>query len=358
MTVLVLSVFAVLVISGLCSLTEAAVYAVRMPYVRALAESGSQAGQLLLQFKQNMERPISTILIVNTVANTAGAAIAGAQARSVLPESALIGFAASFTLAVLVVSEIVPKVLGVVYSERLVGILAVPLHLAILSLYPLVWTIQQLSRWIKPDVPALAAPEEEVEQLARMSAEEGSILKEEAELVHHVLRLNEVTAGDIMTPRPVVVKFRAGLTVQELAERIEHWTYSRIPVYSDDDPETWVGYVLQRDVLTSLAEDRFGTTLASLCKPMFFVSERTPGHVLLRSFVRRKTHLFGVMNRFGDLIGVVTLEDVIESLIGQEIVDEVDSAVDMQDVARLRRRQQMRRQSSDREATSDSGETA
>ena len=336
MTLLLITVFAVLAISAACSLTEAAIYAVRMPYVRTLSDSGAVAGRLLLQFKQNMERPISTILIINTIANTAGAAIAGAQAQSVFPEWALVWFAAAFTLAVLTFSEIIPKVLGVVYSERLVRVIALPLQAAILAFYPAVWLIERMSQLIKPNEPILAAPEEEVEQLAKMSAEEGSIMAEEAELVQNVLKLNDVTAADIMTPRSVVVKFRAGLTVQEVADKIDEWTYSRIPVYADDDPETWIGFVLRRDILAKLADDEFDVKLQSLCQPMFFVNDTTHGIVLLKSFVKRKSHLFGVVNHFGDLVGIVTLENVMESLIGAEIVDEVDSAVNMQELARLR----------------------
>jgi CBS domain containing-hemolysin-like protein len=162
-------------------------------------------------------------------------------------------------------------------------------------------------------------------------------------MVKNVLRLNEITAGQIMTPRPVVLKFPSNMTVRQVSEKIKDWTYSRIPIYSIDDPETWNGYVLRRDILTSLANDDFETTLESISKPLLFVSEKTPGHVLLKSFVRRKTHVFGIMDDFGDLIGIVTLEDVFESLIGEEIVDEVDSAVDMQEVARLRRRDEIRR---------------
>ncbi len=340
MTLLLITVFAVLAISAACSLSEAAIYAARIPYIRTLADTGSLAGRLLVQFKENIERPISTILIINTVANTAGAAIAGAQAQSVLPEWALIWFAAAFTLSVLTFSEIIPKILGVVYSERLARVLALPLQAAIIGLYPLVWLIEKLSQLIKPNEPILAAPEEEIEELAKMSAEEGSILEEEAEMVRNVLRLNDVTAAHIMTPRSVVVKFPAGITITEAAEKIDEWTYSRIPVYSDHDPETWIGFVLRRDILAKLAEDEFDITVGSLCQPLYFVSDSTHGHVMLKSFLKRKSHLFGVANHFGDLIGIVTLEDVIESLIGAEIVDEVDSAIDMQEVARLRKREQ------------------
>ncbi|MEX2558999.1 MAG: CNNM domain-containing protein [Pirellulales bacterium] len=340
MTLFVASVVLVLVLSAICSLTEAALYAVRMPYVRHLTELGSPAGKLLTRFKLNMERPISAILILNTAANTAGAAVAGAQAVYLFGEKSIFWFSATFTLAVLFLAEIGPKVIGVAYNQAIARWVARPLHILIRALYPFVWTVEQASRLLIPKQRILSAPEEEVGQLAMMSAEEGSILPFEADLVQNVLRLDQVRARDIMTPRPVVLKLPASMTLAEVAEKVKEWTHSRIPIYADDDPETWVGVVLARDILANLAVDKFDVTLASLAGPIHFVSDKTPGHVLLKAFLKRRSHLFGVVDQYGSMVGIVTLEDVMEALIGEEIVDEVDLAVDMQEVARLRRRQQ------------------
>ena len=183
MTLFVISVAGVLIVSAICSLSEAALYAVRMPYVRSLAEAGSLPGKLLTQFKENMERPISAILILNTAANTAGAAIAGAQAGTLFGDAALIWFSASFTLAVLLLSEILPKVLGVIYCKQVAPLVAVPLNVVIMGLYPMIWTVHALSHYLKPKQRVYSAPEEEVSQMAMLSAEEGSILPMEAELV-------------------------------------------------------------------------------------------------------------------------------------------------------------------------------
>jgi CBS domain containing-hemolysin-like protein len=130
------------------------------------------------------------------------------------------------------------------------------------------------------------------------------------------------------------------MSLREVADAVKDWTYSRIPVYSAGDPETWEGMVFSRDILSGLANDQFETTLGSLCEKISFVSEKTPGHVLLELFLKRRTHLFGVMDEYGDITGIVTLEDVLESMLGEEIVDEADTAVDMQEVARRRKRQQ------------------
>lgn len=344
---LAISVLTVLAISAICSLTEASLYAVRMPYVRALEESGSTAGVILARFKQNMERPIAAILILNTVANTAGAAIAGAQAGRLLEGTGMIVFSVCFTLAVLVISEIIPKVLGVAYNQPLAKLLAIPWEWIITGMSPLIWFVEKMTHVLKPSERVLSAPEEEVEQLARMSAEEGSIFNYEAELVRNVLRLDDVRARQIMTPRPVVLKLPDNLTLKQAFEKVQGGVYSRIPVYSANDPETWVGFVMSRDILAGVAHDQFDMKVSEITKPLYFVSENLPGHVLLKSFLRRQTHLFGVMDDYGDLTGIVTLEDVLESLIGEEIVDEVDTVADMQEVARRRKRDHFKKQDLD-----------
>ncbi|MGD2062970.1 MAG: hemolysin family protein [Nitrospirota bacterium] len=340
MTLLALSIFIVLFVSSLCSLTEAGFLSVRMPYVRALQDRGSRAGATLVEFKRNMGRPIAAILIINTAAHTAGAAVAGAQARTLFGEETLLWFSLWFTLAVLFISEIVPKVIGVAYSRPIARALALPWRFLITLLFPLIWLTEQLSRWLEPRERTVAASEEEVKYFAKLSAEEGSILPYEAELVHNVLHLDRVTVRDIMTPRPVVAKLPSDMSLRDAATQVRETAFSRLPVYAADDPETWVGVVLARDVLTALADDRSDTRLEELCTPPSFVSETTPGHVLLKAFLKRRTHLLGVFDEYGDITGIVTLEDVLEAVIGEEIVDEFDLAVDMQEVARNRRREQ------------------
>lgn len=340
MIALAVSVSVVLVVSALCSLAEASVYAVRLPFVKGLADSGKASGRILSSMKENMERPISTILIVNTVANTAGAAVAGAQAEALLGSDSLIWFSACFTMAVLVCSEIVPKVIGVAYSNQVAILVALPLQAATKMLTPMVWCVEKMSTWLKPEGKVFSAPEEEVHQVAQMSADEGSILPLEANLVQNVLQLDDINAGEIMTPRTVVQKFASDVTVRDAIERTEEWNHSRMPLVSPDDPDEWQGFVLRRDILTRMARDDFDTKLSELAKPMHFVSTETKGHVLLQTFLRRRSHMFGVVDEFGGMAGVVTFEDVLESLLGEEIVDETDQEVDMQEVARSRRRQQ------------------
>ncbi len=334
MTLFIVSVAIVLTVSAACSLSEAALYSVRTPYARQLAESGSAAGQVLVRFKQNMERPITAILIVNTAANTAGASVAGAQARQLFGDASLLWFSASFTLAVLFFSEILPKVAGVTYRRSVARAVSLPLAAAIKVLFPLVWLSQKAATVFRRDAAAPSAPEEEVHQIAIMSAEEGSILPVEAELVKNVLQLNEVKAREIMTPRTVVFKLDASRTVAEVVEEVEGAPYTRIPIHAAGEPENWLGVVFKEDVFACLARDRFDVTLQSLKRPLGFIPEVVPGHLLLSEFLKRRTHLLAVIDEYGGMLGVVTLEDVMESLLGEEIVDETDHVADLQQVAR------------------------
>ena len=336
MLILAVSVATVLVVSAFCSLSEASIYAVRRPYIRSLVAAGNRAGPVLDRFKDNMDQPIAAILIVNTVANTAGAAVAGAQASALFGGGSLLWFSAFFTLAVLLFSEIIPKVLGVVHNRPIAKAVALPWSGLIVALKPLTALVGRVSKWLKPDAPVLSAPEDEVRELAQMSAEEGSILELEATIVANVLRLDDVTARDLMTPRRVVFKLSDETRVEDLRGAVSEWEFSRIPVHAPDDPERWTGSVRTRDVLVAIAEGRNDVKLGDLAAPLNFVPDSIRGHELLEGFLRARSHLCAVVDEFGGIAGVATLEDVLESMIGREIVDEIDRTVDLRDLARRR----------------------
>ncbi len=339
MELLITSVAVVLIVSALCSLSEAALYGVAPAYVRRLAESGTIQGKLLSRFKENIGIPITAILILNTVANTAGATVVGAQVRLLFGEFALFWFAGLFTIAVLVLAEILPKVVGVTQSRAVSRLMAVPIDRLVWVLWPFVWLIQRFSGAVAKSREPVA-PEAEVHRLADLSAEEGSILPEEALLVKNVLKLDEIKARDIMTPRTVVFRRPENLKVKDMSS--DAWTlpYSRIPVHDPDEPDNWTGVVLRRDILACLGRDQFDVTLKSLAKPLAFVPDTVPGNKLLNLFLKHRKHLFAVIDEFGTVDGIVSLEDVLEELIGEEIVDETDTVVDMRQVAQRRRQRQ------------------
>jgi CBS domain containing-hemolysin-like protein len=338
MVLFITTVVIVLAISFTCSLTEAALYSVRTPYVRQLAESGSRSGKVLQGFKDNMEQPIAAILVLNTIANTAGAAFAGAEANFLFGPRVLVVFSVAFTLAILFFSEIIPKTLGVTYNRPVARHLARPVQATIFVLRPLLWLVGFVSKRLTPQGPVIAFPEDELRHIAILSAEEGSILRFEAELVKNALALDQVTAKDIMTPRTVVQKLSNAMTVRDVAGEMKEWTFSRIPIYDAEDPEKWVGVVLSREILTALARDRFDQKIGTLARPLDFVHERTRGHVLLRDFLKKRRHLAAVVDEYGSVVGIVTLEDILESVLGEEIMDEMDTTEDLRELAKRRRR--------------------
>jgi CBS domain containing-hemolysin-like protein len=209
-----------------------------------------------------------------------------------------------------------------------------PLKGMIASLYPIVWLTQRISRLLQPGEPALIAPEEEVQQMAALSAEEGSILPVEASLVKNVLQLDDLQAKDIMTPRTVVFAVADNLTVQQFTEKAPDKLYSRIPIYDAKNPENWNGVVRSQDILARLANDEFDVLLKDFAKPIGFVPEVIHGHRLLKEFLKRGAHILGVVDEYGSIVRIVTLEDIMESLIGAEIIDETDRVTDLQEAAR------------------------
>lgn len=313
---------------------EAALYAVGAPFVRSLVEKGSRAGRILERFKNDIDRPISAILILNTLAHTAGAAVAGAAAADLWGPKSLFWFSAVFTLLILFLSEIVPKVLGVTYNRPMAVLMAYPLTIVILAVYPLVFLAQSVSRRLRKGEEQPEAPEEEVNAMASISADEGSILPIEKDMISNVLNLNEVTAGDIMTPRPVVFRKASDTTLRDVGADTLGWSFSRVPLHQPEDEDELVGFVLRRDVFSAIAEGRLDGTLGDFQRPIRFVPKAMPGHVLLNEFIKARQHLFAVVDEWGGLAGVVSLEDILEHVIGKEIVDEFDTVVDMQEAAR------------------------
>jgi len=326
MTLFIIAVSIVFLATGVCALTEAALYAVQRPYLRQLAKSGHRSGQLLMQFKDRMDYPISAILIFDTLLGVGGAAIAGSQARILFGPQSVIWFSIGLSMTLLIASQIIPKIVGVVYCKAIARHAAVPIYLAISALYPLVWGIERFTRILKPDEPLKRASEEEVKQMAWISAEEGSILGVEAELIQNSLELNDLRAESIMTPRDQVISLPADMTVRDAFKAFHDQSHSRIPLYSSDDKSIWVGVVLSRDILTEMANDNFDIKLGSIASKFHVVPASTLGHVLLDAFLKHRESLFGVQSN-NHLVGVVSLADVMDEIIGDDLTNEETSSV-------------------------------
>jgi CBS domain containing-hemolysin-like protein len=323
--------------SFLCSLLESVLYSTRAITLEAAANRGSREAMAMRGLKAKVEKPLAAILILNTVANTGGAAITGWAAGELWEGGALLLFSALFTLGVLLVGEIVPKTLGAVHWRSLWRWSLGPIRVIMVSLAPVTWMTQVITRLV---VRGHSGPprvsEDEILAAARLGARGGEISKLEHDLIKNIILLEEVKASDIMTPRTVMFAADGGLPLAQAQEQARSWPYSRVPVYKKD-VEDVVGYVLKAQVL-ALGSPTPPGKLSCLAKEVIFVPPSANALNLLNSFLRRREHMCLVVDEYGGIMGLVTLEDVLESLVGSEIVDEKDQVDDLQALARRRGR--------------------
>ncbi len=321
--------------SFLCSLFEAALYSVPVGYIESLAKSGSASGRLLKKFRENVDAPIAGILSLNTIAHTVGATLAGAAAAEVLGEPWLPYFSGVFTLVILLFSEIIPKTVGVVYARHLVSCIAYPIQILIWVQAPIIWLCQFVTRLISRGKVEHIVSSDELIALVHLGRHAGTIGEDEGSAIHNILLLKEKTVEQIMTPRPVVYSLQAQQKLGEVLQ-VGVPSYSRIPIV-DKDAEDVVGIVHRREILSAVAEGREHVPIQDLSRaPHFVVATLTLDRVL-RTFLERQQHMFVVIDEYGGMAGVVTLEDVLEEIIGQEIVDETDEIVDLRELPRRRR---------------------
>lgn len=337
MTALILTVALALAVSALCSMLEAMLYSIPWTALEKMKEEGSRTGALLHAMRSSVEAPISAILTLNTIANTAGAALAGALASEALGAENMPAFAAVFTLLVLLFGEIVPKTLGVTYSVFLGRCLAWPLYMLTRILRPATWLSGQITRLITPRDSLPEATEDDINAMASISRQAGTIQSYEEAAIRNVLALDNKHVHDVMTPRTVVFSLSEDTTLDEAYADASFWNFSRIPVYADGN-EDIVGFVMRGDIVRSRDAGHGSDTVGSIMRPIHFVLESITLDKVLTEFLERHQHLFAVLDEFGGLSGVISLEDVLEELLGREIVDESDVAVDLREVARRRRK--------------------
>ncbi|MBK8976079.1 MAG: HlyC/CorC family transporter [Planctomycetes bacterium] len=323
--------------SFVCSLLEAALYAVTPSQLEVLKKRGVMGARRFARYREDIEEPIAAILTINTIAHTVGAAVTGALVGARYGDAAVGVFAALFTLAVLVLTEIVPKSIGVRYAQRLVPYLALPLQ----AMLWLSWPIARPSKFLMHRLVGRGAKhgptEDEIIAMSRMALRGGNLTAHETRWVQNALELDKVTAHDVMTPRTVVQSVNLdGITVADLLSDPTRMRHSRLPAHEGGDPDRLVGVLLRRDVFDALARGERQLPVAELVRPLDLVPESMTGPELLDRFIRDKRHIVAVMNEYGGFEGIVTLEDVLETLLGAEIVDEHDEHVDMQELARLR----------------------
>ena len=331
-----------LLASFCCSLLEAVLYAITPARIEVLKERGVKGARRLARLRAGIDEPIAAILTVNTIAHTVGAAWCGAMVGEIYGNRAVGFFAAIFTILILSVTEIVPKSIGVRHAGRLGPAIVWPLQIMIWSVWPIVWLARRAMGALSGPNAAAGPTEEEVIGLSSLAARGGAVRFEEHRWVCNALRLDRVTAGDLRTPRTVVESLPADTPVREMIEHGRHWVHSRVPLMEEDNVDRVVGLVHRREVFdAALEHSGRGLVLRDLMRPIRFVPESMPAHELLDLFLEERAHLAAVVDEYGGFEGVVTLEDVLECLLGEEIVDEHDREDDMQALAlkrgRLRR---------------------
>lgn len=333
MTLLVVYVLVALVFSFLCSVAEAVLLSVTTPYVVLLERKGRPAGKLLRELKANISQPLTAILTLNTIAHTIGAAGAGAQVAAVFGSVYLGAASVVLTLLILFLSEIIPKTLGAHHWRTLAPATAYGLKFLIWLLYPFVRISARMTRGLT-DGPKLSGfSRQEFAAMAELSAEQGQLAERESLVLKNLMLLQETPVTEAMTPRPVVFSVPATLTVGAFFDRHESEPYSRIPLYQGD-PDQADGFVLRSDLLLGRAHGDMDRPVAAFRREMPIFPESLSLARAFNQFLRSRAHIAQVIDEYGCTAGILTLEDIIETLLGLEIVDEGDRTVDMQEHAR------------------------
>ena len=312
-------VFLTIGFSFLCSIWEAALYSVPPSRVEKLRQSGSARGKRLAALRQEMDRPVSAILTLNTIAHTAGATLAGSLVQVYYGSEVVSVFSGAFVFAILVFSEIIPKTLGVAHANRLAPFFSLHIQVLIWILYPAVIMSEWITDLFKPKAKDPFPTEEDILSVASLGVRSGGILPEELKWLKNVLRLNNVQARDMMAPRERILHVAAEDRLKKVKEISKSWDHSRLPLFRGGDPDKPAGIVLRCEVVAAIRDGRDDLTLLELAQPAQVVPASMAGHKILKAMIRTRQQLFLVADEDGKTLGLITLEDVIEEMLGEEI---------------------------------------
>ncbi len=336
-TVLIVSVCCAILISALCSVFEAVLYSLSIPQVELMANKHPRQAKEMTRLKDNIEQPITAILTLNTIANTIGASVAGAAAVAVFGQTSLLWFSLLFTLSILLFSEILPKTIGVVYTRQLAPLIVFPLQWMVSFLRPIIWLCRVVTSIVPDNNQTQQVSADELQTIASLSRKSGQIEADQEAVIGNILQLGKKSVRKVMTPRTVTFSVDQSLTIKKTKEEEEKWRmHSRVPVY-DNDQDNVVGLILSQDVLMAAALDQDDIPLSRLMRPVNFVPETAPLDRVFIDFFENHQHLMVVVDEYGSVTGVVSLEDIIEEILGREIVDESDKNKNMREFARLKK---------------------
>ena len=324
-----------LCISFLCSLLESTLLSTSFSYLIAQEEAGSKAATQMKKYKSETEKPLAAILSLNTIANTIGAAGVGQQATILWGSVGFGILSALTTLLILLLSEIVPKTIGATHWKGLMNFAVKAIRILIIIMYPLVMLVKFVSKIINKDQQESVVSREEVSAMANAGEEEGVLEEDENKIIQNIIKLDNVKAADVMTPRVVAAIAPESMTLREYYEDDQYDHFSRIPVYAES-PEEITGYVLRDDALENLAEDKFTMTLGEIKRELPYFNEEKSISDIWDALLKQKSQIALIIDEYGCFQGILTLEDIIETIFGLEIIDENDEVTDMQQYARER----------------------
>ena len=327
-------------LSFLCSVLEAVLLSTPMSYISMRENQGSKTATLMKQYKNNVDRPVGAILSLNTIAHTIGSAGVGAESIKIFGEQYFGLISAILTLLILVLSEIIPKTIGASYWRSLALPSTRIIRVLILITYPLVLLSELIIKVFTPRGNQASMSREEVSAMVDVGTTEGIFRESESKLIKSCIALSGVKARQIMTPSIVVESACQDLTVKDFQAK-QSWSFSRIPVYAGDK-DYITGYVLKDVVLKLLSEDQFHVKLSDLKRPILTFREEESVFQIWEKMLEKREHISVIIDEYGGLRGLVTMEDIIETMTGVEIVDEDDVAVDMQALAKEKSRLMMR----------------
>jgi CBS domain containing-hemolysin-like protein len=324
-----------IVFSFLCSIWEAVLLSITPAEVEIRLQEGTILGKRLKKFKENIDKPLAAILTLNTAAHTGGAIGVGASAANLFGNTiwATVVTPVAMTIAILILSEIIPKTIGANNWKKLTPFTVTSVHYIIILLYPFVWLSQQITKSLKKDKDKSVLSRADFTAMAEIGKQQGVFKHGESRIIQNLLSFNTILAKDIMTPRTVAKVAKETETIQEFFDKNKALRFSRIPIYKETKDDI-NGFFLKDDLLTNIINGNGDAQLKDIAREIHIINEQLPIPSLFNHLMENREHIALVVDEFGGMAGIVTMEDVIETLLGMEIMDEFDNIEDMQILAR------------------------
>lgn len=329
-------------VSFVCSILESSLMSTPLSFITMKEDEGYKYASRFKSFKQDSSRPIAAILSLNTIANTIGAAGVGRQATLLFGNEWFGVVSAVTTVLILLFAEIIPKTIGTTQWRHLMGFTTRTLNILIVVMYPVVVCVETISKWITPENDEAMVSREEVSAMANVAEEEEALDEDENAVIQNLIKMDDIPVSDAMTPRVVAAIAPESMTVKSYYKNKKYRHHSRIPVYGNSD-EYITGYIMRMDALQLLADDKFDVTLGSIRRDIeLFKDDQSLGEVW-DAMLKKNEQISCIIDEYGCFQGILSMEDIIETLLGSEIVDENDVVTDMQEYARQRWKRQQGR---------------